>query len=145
MGGFSNFYAEAVANHFFRGDVDSSEQERPEELYLSLHVGDPTDAGSSGDELEGGSYSRQRVFFAEPDTDFVNNTYVTFTKNSNNIIFPNMPASEITHIGIWTQLTGGRLMFSDNVYISAATPTSIILNNGDSLAVPEGYIKIYIQ
>ena len=145
MGGFSNFYAEAVANHFFRGDVDSVAADRPEELYLSLHAADPTDAGSSGDEIEGGSYFRQRIFFGAPDTDLVNNVDLTFILNSNSVIFPNMPASAITHIGIWTELNGGRLLFSDNIYISSATPTSVVLNNGDTLSIPEGYIKIYIQ
>jgi hypothetical protein len=145
MGGFSNQYAEAVANHFFRGDIPSAQQTRPGELYLSLHVADPTDVGSSGDELEGGSYSRQRIFFGEPNTDFVNNTFVTFIGNSNYIIFPNMPASAITYIGIWTQLSGGDLVFSDNLYISAATPVPVILNNGDTLSIPENYIKIYIR
>jgi len=145
MGGFSNFYAIAVANHFFRGDVATVAAERPEELYLSLHISDPTDAASSSDELEGGSYSRQRIFFDSPDQDFVNNVYVVFILNSNNIVFPNLPASEITHIAIWEGLSGGRMLFSDNLYISAATPTSVVLNNGDTLSIPEGYIKIYIQ
>ena len=94
MTGFSNYYARAVANHFFRGDVESSAQSRPSELFLSLHSSDPTDDGDNNEELEGGSYSRK---------------------------------------------------FSDHIYISAATPTSIILNNGDSLSIPEGYLKIYIQ
>lgn len=145
MGGFSNVYATAVANHFFRGDVTSTEQSRPEELYLSLHVADPTDAGLTADELEGGSYSRQRIYFSEPDTDPINDAYVTFISNSNSLFFPNLPASEVTNIGIWTELNGGLLVFSDSIYISAATPTSVILNSGDTLSIPEGYIKIYIQ
>jgi hypothetical protein len=145
MGGFSNVYATAVANHFFRGDLASTEQSRPEELYLSLHAGDPTDAGLTADELEGGSYVRQRIYFSAPDTDPVNGTYVTFIMNANNLTFPNLPASEIAYIGIWTELNGGLLVFSDNIYISAETPTSVILNNGDTLSIPEGYIKIYIQ
>lgn len=145
MGGFSNFYAEAVANHFFRGDVDGTAQNQPEELYLALHISDPTDAGFSSGELEGGSYARQRIFFGNPDTDPSENSFVTFIMNSNNIVFPNLPASEITYIGIWTDVDAGRLLFSDNIYISAATPTSVVLNNGDSLSIPESYVKIYIQ
>lgn len=145
MGGFSNFYAESVANHFFRGDVDSTVQDRPAELYLSLHSDDPTDSGSSEDEVSGGAYSRQRIYFGEPDTDPVVNSFVTFIRNTNNIIFPNLPASEVTHVGIWTEVDGGRLMFSDNFYTSAATPSAIIINNGDSISVPESYIKIYIK
>jgi hypothetical protein len=145
MGGFSSFYARSVANHFFRGDVDASAQGRPAELYLSLHSDDPTDIGSSEGEVSGGAYSRQRIYFGAADTDPVNNREVTFIKNTNNIVFPNLPASEVTHIGIWTEIDGGSLMFSDNFYISAATPSAIVVNNGDSISVPESYIKIYIE
>jgi hypothetical protein len=145
MSGFSDYYAKAVANHFFRGDVETTAQDQPTELYISLHVEDPTDSGSSADELEGGSYSRQAISFEEPESNLVNSVSYTYITNSNNIVFPNLPASEVAFIGIWTEKDGGRLMFSDNVYISAATPTSIVFNNGDSLSIPQGYIKVYIQ
>jgi len=145
MTGFSNYYARAVANHFFRGDVESSAQSRPSELFLSLHSSDPTDDGDNNEELEGGSYSRKLISFGQPDTDPDGAGFVTFIMNTTNIVFPNLPASVVSYIGIWTDRDAGELLFSDNIYISAATPTSIILNNGDSLSIPEGYLKIYIQ
>jgi hypothetical protein len=145
MAGFSNFYAAAVANHFFRGDVEASAQDRPAELFLALHSGDPTDNGNNLDEIEGGSYTRKLITFDAPDTDPEGSGFVTFIANQSNIVFANLPACEISHIGIWDDRDAGQLVFSDSIYISAATPTSIILNNGDSLSIPQGYIKIYIE
>lgn len=145
MAGFSNYYAEAVANHFFRGDAESTIQGRPTELFLALHVGDPSVSEVEFEELEGGAYARKLISFAEPDTSLSGSVFKTFISNNANIVFPSLPACVVTHIGIWTDRDAGRLMFSDNIYVSAATPTSIILNNGDSLSIPEGYIKIYIE
>ena len=158
MGGFSSYYARAVANHFFRGDVESSVQSRPSELFLSLHSAAPTDVGSSADELTGGAYVRQSIAFSEPDTDLYSPAtpsatpttgevvYLSFISNNSDIIFPALPASEISHIGIWTDKYAGRLVFSDIIVNSENQSTDLfILNNGDSFVAPQGSIKIYIQ
>jgi len=152
MSGLSNTYAKAVANHFFRGDSEYTAQARPSTLYIALHRSSPSDVESSAGELEGGAYERQPISFDPPITELPSATptngelvYNTYISNNASIFFPRLPASEISHIGIWTDKYSGDLLFSDAIINTDATPvTAYILNTGDSLVVPENSIKIYI-
>jgi len=152
MGGFSNFYASSVANHFFRGDVSSTVQSRPSELFLALHTTAPTDAGSSNGEISGGSYARQRISFTAPDTDQAatpsgnESDWVTFVSNNATISFVGLPACAINYIGIWTDASAGRLLFSDKIINENSISNSqFIINSGDSFVIPSYSLKVYIQ
>ena len=77
---------------------------RKKNFYLGLLKANPTDNATNIQEVTGASYQRQQIIFEEP----VNGE----TYNSNDINFP--VATEnwgwITHIGLFTEATGGELM-----------------------------------
>jgi hypothetical protein len=66
-------------------------------LYVSLHIGDPGDAGAN--EVTGGSYARQPIAFGT--------VAAKGCSNSADINFTLMPTATITHIGIWSASTAG--------------------------------------
>ena len=150
MSGLSSFYAAAVANHFFRGDSDSTAfTNRPTRLFLSLHTASPTDRGSSNDELTG--YLRQPISFDQPVEQLVSTSttegqqYKVYMLNSSQLTFVDLPSCRISYIGIWTAQDGGALLFSDSVLGNSATPQdAFLLNTGDTLIIPAGYIKVNI-
>lgn len=142
MAGASNSFAVALMNHFFRGDVINTSSSQPSAIYLSLHEGDPTDAGLTSKELYGANYARKIVTFSAPQTDELN---VTTMVNSNSITFYNLPSAMVTHVGLWSSETGGTMLESGLITSIDATPrTQIELNNGDNLAFGIGIIKITV-
>lgn len=71
-------------------------------VYLSLHTADPLDTG--GSEVAGGSYARQAIAFGAPAAGVCT--------NSANIEFATMPATTVTHFGIWDAASSGNLLLT---------------------------------
>ena len=139
MSVLSQHAATAFMNHFLRGDVVGTIQAQPLDLYLALHLGDPTSAGLSSTELSGGSYRRQRITFAEPvleGTEF-------YTTNRSLITFIGLPNSVVTYFGIWDAESGGRMWLSGAMTGIDATPTTAYtFNANDTLRIPAGILRV---
>lgn len=72
----------------------------PEGAWVSLHIADPGVDGAS--ELGGGEYVRQRAALVR--------TAIGVVSNSNDMKFPRLPATVVTHLGLWDAPDGGRFL-----------------------------------
>lgn len=143
MSGFSNIFEQSILSHVFCSDVVGTIMTRPEAIYMSLHIADPTDSELLNTELTGGSYLRQHVTFLPAAMDDNDRGYVT---NRIEVNFRNLPSGTITHIGLWDAGTEGDLIISGTISSISATPsTSIALNTGDEIAVLAETLKVYLD
>jgi len=69
--------------------------------WLSLHTTNPGPVG--GDELVGNGYRRQKADMEAFAAGAVRNTGV--------VVFPMLPASSVTHVGVWDAEDDGRLLW----------------------------------
>lgn len=76
--------------------------------YISLHTGDPGTTGAN--EVAGGSYARVQVPF--------NAAASRSVKNTSSFSFTSMPAATITHIGVWSALSGGNFIAGGPLSVS---------------------------
>ena len=97
-------------------------------VYVSLHTDDPGSTGAN--EVTGGSYARQLLTLSAPSDGQ--------TSNSADIIFDNMPAVTVTHIGLWTAATGGTFLWG------ASLVQTRTLQSGDALVIKSGNLSITI-
>lgn len=95
-------------------------------LYLSLHTADPGQDGSN--EVSGGSYARKSVAFDSAAS--------KATQNTADVEFTGMPSATVTHVGIWSALSGGTLWWT------GALSASKTVGAGDSLKFPAGDIDV---
>lgn len=117
MASMSNYLENALLDHVFTGTAYTA----PTTLYLALFTNDPTDA-NTGTEVTGGSYARQTVTFgAAAGGSVSNNAQVEFT---------DMPATTVTHAGIYDALTNGNLL------VHGALDSSRTVNAGDTFLFP---------
>lgn len=93
---FGNFLENAILNAIF-----NSSQLQVLNAYISLHTGNPGETGAN--EVVGGSYSRKTVPFSTALTGS--------TINETEVSFPAMPPCTVTHVGIWTDETGGDFLW----------------------------------
>lgn len=106
-------------------------------LYVGLHKGDPTDAGSGGAEVSGGSYSREAV--TNDATEWSRTGSVV--TNDNDVDFGTATADwgtsgdEVTHVTVWDASTSGNLLYS-----APLTAPRIILN-GDPVKFVAGQLQ----
>ena len=102
--------------------------------YVSLHTGDPGDAGAN--EVSGGGYARQGpIAFANTGAN------PTVASNSAILTFPQATASwgMITHFGQWSAATGGT--FRGSAALAAPGP----VNNADTVRFLVGSLTITAQ
>lgn len=98
MAAMSNYLEAALLDATLR-DVPYTS---PSTVYLALFINDPTDAGT-GTEVSGGSYARQVVTFQAP----TNGACI----NAADVLFEDMPAVTVTHVGIYDAVSGGNLLY----------------------------------
>ena len=124
---FSNSFETHVLQYVFT----TTSLTRPTAWYLALFTTDPGDA-DGGTEVSGGAYARQSVTFTvSGDT----------ASNSGAIEFPTATASygTVSHVGIYTALTGGTLI------AHAALTTSKAIDTGDVFRVPDGDLDVTLD
>ena len=124
---FSNSFETHVLQYVFTATTLT----RPTAWYLALFTTDPGDA-DGGTEVSGGAYARQSVTFTvSGDT----------ASNSGAIEFPTATASygTVSHVGIYTALTGGTLI------AHAALTTSKAIDTGDVFRVPDGDLDVTLD
>jgi len=105
---------------------------RPTAWYVALFTSDPTDTGSAGTEVSGGSYTRTAATFSvSGDT----------ATNTAGIEFPAATASwgAISHIGIMDASSGG------NMLVHAALSTAKTIADGDVFRIPTGDLDITLD
>jgi hypothetical protein len=105
---------------------------RPTAWYVALFTSDPTDTGSAGTEVSGGSYARTAATFSvSGDT----------ATNTAGIEFPAATASwgTISHIGIMDASSGG------NMLVHAALSTAKTIADGDVFRIPTGDLDITLD
>ena len=102
--------------------------------YVSLHTGDPLDAG--GSEVTGGSYARVNATTSGGFTNTGNNP--TVASNAGIFTFPAATAvwGTVTHFGTWDAATAGNFRGSGSVN----TPKAV--GNGDIARFAAGALTI---
>ena len=105
---------------------------RPTSWYIGLFTSDPTETGSAGTEVSGGSYARVAATFSVTgDT----------ASNTSGIEFSAATASwgTITHIGIMDASTAG------NMIVHAALTASKTIADGDVFRIPTGDLDVTLN
>lgn len=129
MSAMSDYLERQVLRHLLRNtDIFAA----PDNVYVSLHTANPTDA-ASGAEVSGGSYARVAATtgtagsgsgstWTDPGASGTINS-----SNASAITFPAPTANwgTVTHFGVWDASTAGNLLFY------GALTTSRTINNGD--------------
>lgn len=119
----SNYLEDAVVDHFLGTASTSS----PADVYVALFTSDPTDAGS-GTEVTGGSYARQVAVFDAASGGSAANT--------DEIVFEDLPAATVTHLGVYDAATSGNLLWH------GAANSSQAVGAGNTLTIPAGSLVV---
>lgn len=99
--------------------------------YVSLHTGDPTDAGSAT-EVSGGSYIRQAASFATASGT------TGSTATDADVTFPAATAGwgTITHIALWDAVSSGNMLYYTPLDASKTIDT------GDIFSITSGNLTV---
>ena len=116
----------ATANKIIDKILNATNFTEPTSVYVSLHTSNPGENGAS--EVTGGTYSRTVASFSAG----ANKT----TSNDVIIEFDGMPATTVTHIGLWDAASGG------NFWWGGALTASKTLTAGDTLKIPVGDLDV---
>src|SRR4051812_16329471 len=118
MAGSLGAYAERkILDHFF-----GTAYTPPTNIYTALWVGDPTDSGSGGAEVTGGSYARTLMNVWDAATTSGGKAR---TANTNAITFPDATASWGTpsHWTLWDHVSAGNLLWHGTIDSPVAVPS----------------------
>ncbi len=101
----TNFLEHALLDHTLRAASGGSAYIRPAHIYLALFKASPGETGATVDEVVGGAYARQEVFFGAPSNGSV--------ANLNQILFPKATLTwgTVTHLGYFDAISGGNLLY----------------------------------
>jgi hypothetical protein len=104
---------------------------RPTAWFVALYTAAPSDSGG-GTEVSGNGYTRQSVTFAAASTPGGT------TSNTNTVSFTAAGGNwgTITHIGIFTEVTSGELLWHGSMTASKT------INDGDTLEFAIGNIDL---
>lgn len=105
MPGMTNYLANKVLDHVLRGNVSEAEYNRPSQVFLALHTGDPGVNGTAN-EVPTGTYARQSILFDASASGVITNT--------SSPLFT-MPACTVSYFSIWDNSTGGNCVFYDTI------------------------------
>jgi hypothetical protein len=97
----TDYLEDAILNHVLRNTTFSS----PTTIYVGLFTTMPSDDGTGGVEVSGGSYARQSVTFAAPSGGQVANNAL--------VQFPTATAGwgTVLGTGLFDALSGGNLLY----------------------------------
>lgn len=123
---FTNTYETHVLNYVFT----ATSVTRPTAWYIGLFTADPTDTGSTSNEISGNGYARTAVTFS------VSNDLAT---NTAAVEFPVASGGNwgtISHIGVMTASSGGDMI------VHSSLTTAKAINDGDVFRIPTGDLDI---
>ena len=124
-------YAERITLDWLLGGSNPS---RPSGRWAALFTSDPTDS-DIGNELSGGSYERVAATFNAAQT----NSGVTTSTTTLDLNWTNMPTAVVTHVGIYTESTGGELIYHGPLNDSKT------LTTGDNFTINAGNLTVTEQ
>jgi hypothetical protein len=136
--GATRYLREAILDAVFRGATMPT---FPSSLYLSLHTGDPGDAGAN--EVSASGYTRLAIARTTAEWSRSDDGLgLTYVANAAAINFPS-PSSDwgtVTHIGIWDASTGGNLLWT------GALASPVDMNAGSpGLEIPAGQLRLSLR
>lgn len=123
---FTNTFETHVLNYVFT----ATSVTRPTAWYVGLFTADPTDSGSTANEISGNGYARTAVAFS------VSNDLAT---NSAAVEFPAASGGNwgtITHMAVMTASSGGTMIVHSALTVAKA------INDGDVFRIPTGDLDI---
>lgn len=123
---FTNTYETHVLNYVFT----ATSVTRPTAWYIGLFTADPTDTGSTSNEVSGNAYARTSVSFSVANDLATNSAAVEFPAASGG------NWGTITHIGVMTASSGGDMIVHSALTVSKA------INDGDVFRIPTGDLDI---
>lgn len=118
----SSFLRSSLIKHVLKEAAYS----QPTNVFASLHTADPGTSGAS--EVTGGSYARQNV-----NTSWAAESGGSKATNAN-VDFTSMPATTVTHIGLWDASSAGNFLWGGELSASKTT------NSGDTLRLTSGQV-----
>lgn len=105
---------------------------RPTTWYIGLFTSDPTDTGSAGTEVSGGSYARTSVSFTISGNEATNSAAVEFPEATGSW-------GTITHIGVMDASSAG------NMIVHSALSASKTIASGDVFRINAGDLDITLD
>lgn len=111
-------YATATKNAFLNALLNATAYSVTS-VYVSLHTADGADTGAN--EVTGGSYARQLASFGAASGGVCSTDAL--------LEWLNMPAATITHVGLWTAVSGGTWLGGGALTVSKTTTA------GDTLQI----------
>lgn len=115
-----------VANQILDKILKNTDFTPASALYISLHAGDPGETGTN--EVTGGSYIRKVATF--------NSAATKATSNVAAVTYTGMPATTVTHVGIWSADTGGAFWWG-----GALSPSKSV-GAGDTFQIAAGDLDV---
>lgn len=119
----SNKFTDAAINAFLSGYTN---------VWVSLHYDDPGLGTYNNYEVVGGSYMRKQATFSAPS----NRTIWL----ENPVAFYGLPATSLTHIGIWTDQYNGTL-----VAVAEIPNAPVSITSGGSYTIADSAIALGID
>lgn len=98
--------------------------------WVSLHYDDPGLDGVGLSEISGGSYTRIKVEFSQPSNRAI--------WSRTDARFAGLPATQVTHVGLWLVQRGGVLQASQ------ALPQRVIIPAGKGLIITAGDLALSV-
>jgi hypothetical protein len=119
MAGFTDYLENLTLDHIFRAVAYTPVTT----CYVALYTTTPTDVGTDGVEVTGGSYARQAVTFGAASAGVIANTGV--------LTFANLPACTVLGFAVVDALTAGNVLTADPL---TASRTFAAADNGTFVA-----------
>lgn len=130
MAAISDYLEDHIINYFLRNNAATFTPAAT--LYVALFTADPTDTGSTANEVTQAtnSYARKAITFAAPTAGSTSNTV--------SIEFTDMPAATVTHFGVFDSAT----YQAGNMYYHGALTASVTTNAGDTVTIDASALTI---
>lgn len=142
MAGKTNVLEGALLNHIFRATAYTA----PTTVYVGLFTTAPSDAGTGGTEVTGGSYARASVVSSTGNWAAPSGTPRQIS-NAGVITFatPSADWGTVTAIGLFSSLAGAAstdLLYWTATQSDGSTAISKIIQNGDTVTIAIGALII---
>lgn len=130
MSSLTNFAENKILNHIFNGAANAYTP--PTTVYVALFTADPTESGSTSNEVSGGSYARQSISFsAAASRQITQSATVTFPQATANW-------GTITHYGLMDASTAGNMLAYGTLNPSKNVVT------GNTFSIPSGQVVLSV-
>lgn len=119
MGGLSLYAQKKLGDHI----LGIASWTMPTAVWMSLHTADPTDSGSTVDEISTSGTNYGRVDLLGKMSEVVLATGIAVLTENVNIGPAATDWGLLTHVGFWDAETSGNMLFSGQLSTAQDTPT----------------------